>query len=306
MPTSTPTVPAMATRPPIRPRRSTGTWSGTAATPPAHAALSASCTRLQAMTIDAALSATDSSSSDAAPSTTPPSTHGTRRPRRERVRSLKAPHTGLANSETAAPLNRTTASSASLLMPPGSAAATRSACWASSTWIGPNHPAITPRLSSTSAPTQRAGGLSTGSSKAERAGSVVVTASLWGQPGPRDSQVRTGRAGDRRSRAGSGAFEEEERDLPVGLLLVGGVRRPRGDGVLPPVGALVAVQDPGLVEVRLGAVLQLDLGVGDGSCSTTPGCPARRPWRRPRGRRRRARRASPGSCGGCPTSRRRT
>ena len=140
------------------------------------------------MTIDAALSATDSSSSDAAPSTTPPSTHGTRRPRRERVRSLKAPHTGLANSDTAAPLNRTTASSASLLMPPGSAAATRSACWASSTWIGPNHPAITPRLSSTSAPTQRAGGLSTGSSKAERVGSVVVTASLWGQPGLRDSQ----------------------------------------------------------------------------------------------------------------------
>ena len=48
-------------------------------------------------------------SAAAAPSTAPNSTHGTRRPRREVVRSLKAPKRGLATSETAAPAPVTSA-----------------------------------------------------------------------------------------------------------------------------------------------------------------------------------------------------
>ena len=75
------------------------------------------------------------------PTTSPPSTHGSRRPIRSTVRSEKAPHTGFRTVDTAAPRPVTSASTVSLC-----AASTASACCASSTWIGPKNPAHTAML----------------------------------------------------------------------------------------------------------------------------------------------------------------
>ena len=51
VPATTPTVCATATIPPIRPRRATGTWSGTIAVTAASIALSEACTPHQPTTI---------------------------------------------------------------------------------------------------------------------------------------------------------------------------------------------------------------------------------------------------------------
>ena len=80
----------------------------------------------------------------------------------------------------------------------------------------------------------------------------------------------------RRDRSGSDLFEQEDRDLPLGLLLVAAVRRPGLHGVRPPLLALLAVEQPGAVELRLRAVLQLDDRVGEevvvplGVCGAPP------------------------------------
>jgi hypothetical protein len=73
------------------------------------------------------------------PSVWATATHGTRRPKRDTVRSEIAPKTGLATTETAAPTPATRPKANSLL--PGASSA---ACWASSTWIGPKNPAHNP------------------------------------------------------------------------------------------------------------------------------------------------------------------
>ncbi|WP_238334803.1 hypothetical protein [Kribbella amoyensis] len=82
--------------------------------------------------------------------TAPASTHGTRRPKREAVRSEAAPKTGFATTETAAPTPVTTPKTNSLLL-----GATASDCCASSTWIGPSQAAKTPTLASTTAVVHR-------------------------------------------------------------------------------------------------------------------------------------------------------
>ena len=99
--------------------------------------------------------------------------------------------------------------------------------------------------------------------------------------------------------------ELEDRDLALGLLLVRRVRRPGVDGELPQIGALLTLDSSARYVFTDRPVLELDLGVGAGSCSTTPAGRRPRPWTRWPRRRRRARRASPGSCGGCRTWRRR-
>ena len=58
---------------------------------------------------------------------------------RSTVRSEKAPHSGLSTTETAAP-TRVTSESADALW----SGLITSACWASSTWIGPKNPDQTP------------------------------------------------------------------------------------------------------------------------------------------------------------------
>src|SRR6478735_11725772 len=72
-------------------------------------------------------------------------------------------------------------------------------------------------------------------------------------------------AAQRASRASvtSDPLEQEDRDLPVGLLLVLGVRRVLLDRALPPLRALGALGDPGAVGRLVGAVLEVDLGVLD-------------------------------------------
>ena len=72
-----------------------------------------------------------STASPAAPASAPPSVHGWRRPNREVVRSESRPASGLATTDTAAPIPVTTPNTTSL-----SAAASSSACRGSSTWIG--------------------------------------------------------------------------------------------------------------------------------------------------------------------------
>src|SRR3954453_18430788 len=57
------------------------------------------------------------------------------------------------------------------------------------------------------------------------------------------------------------AGEDENWNLPVGLLLVVRVVGPRLDGTFPPGGLLVAEDLAGLVVVGFGAVLQLHPGV---------------------------------------------
>ena len=70
-------------------------------------------------------------------------------------------------------------------------------------------------------------------------------------------------ARDAESREPAQALEQEQRDLAVGPLLVVRVRRELGDAALPPLRPLGALGDPGDVRVRLGAVLEVDLGVGE-------------------------------------------
>ena len=110
------------------------------------------------------------------------------------------------------------------------------------------------------------------------------------------------RCGRRRHRGSADRLEQEDRDLPVGPLLVVRVRRVLRHAALPPLGALVALGDAGDVLVRLGAVLEVDAAGRRGSCGTRSGASARRPARRRRRRRRPSRPASPGSCGACRSS----
>ena len=59
-----------------------------------------------------------------------------------------------------------------------------------------------------------------------------------------------------------GGLQDEDRDLPVRLLLVVGVRRVRGDGPLPPLGLLRAGDLAGRHVLLDRAVLELDMRVG--------------------------------------------
>src|SRR3954469_22577682 len=124
-------------------------------------ALQNSCTRHQPTTITATADAPASTSNPAAPPRAPPSTHGTRRPNLDAVRSETAPATGFATTETAAPIPVTSPNTNSLL--PG---AITSDCLASRTWIGPRNAANTPTLASTTAAVQRARTETTGSANA--------------------------------------------------------------------------------------------------------------------------------------------
>ena len=151
-PLTMPSVCDTATQPPTTPRCATGTWSGTVAVSAANIALSAACARHQPTTITATESATASSSSARAPATAPPATHGTRRPKRDVVRSDSAPNSGLATTDTAEPRPVTSPKTNSL-----SPGATASACWASSTWIGPKKPAQTPSPASVTRATHERG-----------------------------------------------------------------------------------------------------------------------------------------------------
>ena len=161
VPATTPMVCATATIPPIRPRRLLGTWSGIIAVTAASIALSAACTPHQPSSITATFGATDSTASEAAPPRAPPTSQGSRRPARSVVRSEKAPASGLQMTETSAPTPVTRASTCSLF-----AASSASACWASSTEIGPKNPAHSPTLATASSPTQRVGGTTVGSASA--------------------------------------------------------------------------------------------------------------------------------------------
>ena len=161
VPATTPMVCATATIPPIRPRRLLGTWSGIIAVTAASIALSAACTPHQPSSITATFGATDSTASEAAPPRAPPTSQGSRRPARSVVRSENAPASGLQMTETSAPAPVTSASTCSLF-----AASSASACWASSTEIGPKNPAHSPTLATASSPTQRVGGATVGSASA--------------------------------------------------------------------------------------------------------------------------------------------
>ena len=162
------------------PRAPTGTWSGTVAVTAASIALSAACTPHQPSAITTTLSATPRTSSDSAPPAAPPITQGSRRPIRSVVRSENAPKTGLQTTEVAAPSPSTSERICFLL-----SSSIASACWASSTWIGPKKPAHRPMLASVRNATQRAGGLTVGSASAERlsidrgGGRSVVTRAWW-------------------------------------------------------------------------------------------------------------------------------
>ena len=92
----------------------------------------------------------------------PATTHGTRRPNRDVVRSDSAPNSGFATTETADPTPVTTPKTSSLW--PGE---TTCACWASSTWIGPKKPAHSPSPASVTAVTHRRVTGSTGSASAD-------------------------------------------------------------------------------------------------------------------------------------------
>ena len=125
--------------PPIQPApAATGTWSGIAAVTAAYIALRPPARRTSRAPSPAPSRATDSTSSEAAPPTAPPTIHGSRRPARSVVRSENAPNSGLQIIETRAPTPSTRESTSSLF---GAIAA---ACWASSTWIGPNQPDMMP------------------------------------------------------------------------------------------------------------------------------------------------------------------
>ena len=134
-PPTTPRVWAMASIPPTRPRRPSGTWSGTAAVTAAYIAFRKACTPHQPSIIIGTESATDSTSSDSEPPAAPTRIHGSRRPIRSVVRSENAPNSGLHTVETNAPTPSTQPSTCSLC----SGEISR-ACSASSTWIGPNQP----------------------------------------------------------------------------------------------------------------------------------------------------------------------
>ena len=163
MPTP-PTMPSVcetATQPPTTPRSRTGTRSGTVAVSAANIALREACASDQASTIARIDWAVASRTSASAPSSAPTTTHGTRRPKREVVRSDRAPKSGFATTETADPTPVTTPNTNSLW--PGE---TTCACWASSTWIGPKNPAHSPSPASVTDATQRFGTETSGSASA--------------------------------------------------------------------------------------------------------------------------------------------
>src|SRR5690349_4247736 len=183
-PPTTPTVWAIATSPPTRPRRATGTWSGMAATTAANIALRNACTPAQPRSITGTESATDSSSRERDPPAAPISTQGSRRPTRQVVRSENAPKTGLQTVDTAAPTPSTSDSTLSLW-----SGEMIFACSARRTWIGPNQPHMMPRLTSDSDSTQRAGGLASGSLSASRRTALTVTRAFWGLAAPHAGDI---------------------------------------------------------------------------------------------------------------------
>src|SRR2546430_14503005 len=103
VPTTTPPVWDSPTQPDTVPRCDRGTWSGMDACSAAYAALTAACTPHQPITITSAFGAQASTAIDTRPTSTPPSTHGVRRPNRDVVRSDSAPNSGLLITDTAAP-----------------------------------------------------------------------------------------------------------------------------------------------------------------------------------------------------------
>ena len=127
------------------------------------------------------------------------------------------------------------------------------ACSASSTWIGPKKPASQPRLASASETHPPRGGCG-------RLGEALgePPRACRGVTGPVSSAVQT-------------PFEQEHRDLAVGLLLVLAVRRPGGDRALPPLRALLALGDPRDVGVLARGRPGARPRGARGSCGTTSG-----------------------------------
>ena len=177
-PATMPSVCDTAIQPPTTPRSRTGTRSGTVALSAANIAFRDACARLHASAIVSTDWADASSTSASAPSRPPATTHGTRRPNRDVVRSDSAPNNGLAITDTADPTPVTTPKTSSLS--PGE---TTSACWASSTWIGPKKPAHRPSPASVTHATQRRGTDSSGSSSADSRASAACTGTGSGGSG---------------------------------------------------------------------------------------------------------------------------
>src|SRR6478735_423697 len=103
----------------------------------------------------------DMASRAAVASTAPAKTHGARRPKREVVRSERAPKSGLATKDTAAPQAVTRERMASLL-----GASILMACWPINTLIGPKKAALMPTFTNTRPVTHRAVTFCTGSASA--------------------------------------------------------------------------------------------------------------------------------------------
>ena len=209
VPPTTPTVCAIARMPPILPRPPTGTWSGTVAVTAASIALSEAWTPHQPSAITTTLSAADEHQQRRARRRArrrPPRAAAGRRAASYGRRTRRRP--GCRRPRSRAPRPSTSERICFLL-----SASIASACWASSTWIGPKKPAHSPMLARVRNATQRPGGFSVGSASADRRTCAVARRGSVGG--------HTAHCARRRS----DAFEQEDRDLAVGLLLVLGVRR---------------------------------------------------------------------------------
>src|SRR6476620_1084446 len=204
-----PTVWPIAARPPTVPRCGAGTRSGMAAVMAAYAPLQPACTRHQRTVMTATPGAPASAIRAAAPRTAPKSTHGTRRPRRAVVRSLKAPKRGLATRDTAAPAPVTRARMASW-----SGSLKAAACWPRSTWSGPKNAALMPTLTSTTPAVQTGRTRRSGSASA----GAVVSDMLMAPPGTDDQayvSVRSQTTGTRRIWAQCASLGHETRCQPA-------------------------------------------------------------------------------------------
>src|SRR5215470_3355931 len=168
-PAMTPRVWAMARKPPTDPRCRVGTWSGTVAVIAASMAFSDPCASDHPSTNDHTESARESTTIATTPPIAPRTTHGSRRPRRDVVRSEKAPHNGLSTIDTAAPTPVTKASTVSLW-----SGAIASDCFANNTWIGPKKPDQRPMLATNSQTTQSFDTDVVGSASARSTGWVAV------------------------------------------------------------------------------------------------------------------------------------
>src|SRR5699024_9651494 len=219
VPMTMPRVWVMPMTPLTRPRCSRGTRSGTAAVRPARVPLSPACTTHQPRTMAGTEGASARTTSPSAPTSAPPTIQGTRRPRRERVRSLRAPATGLARVETAAPMPVTRVRVASLWS--GVSAA---ACRPSSTWMGPNHPqkspvpaiprrVIQPRLTGAAGPAPASGPSAVTVEGGSMTHRLLTGSPGWGRVGSAEHDPRDRRAHQVRQRGRSDGAQPERGDV---------------------------------------------------------------------------------------------